>query len=54
MYGGLPGSDSLWSEVSQPAPSKRGGPNLQVIEGTPGAPKRRRKSAKIAAREMAA
>jgi hypothetical protein len=54
MYGGLPGSDSLWSEMSQPAPATRGRPNLRVIEGNPDAPKRRRRSAKIVTQEMAA
>ena len=54
MYGGLPGSDSLWSESIAPASSRQGRPNLRVIQRNPDAPKRKRRSAKTSTREMAA
>ena len=53
MYGGLPGSDTLWSDSVQPtqATSRK----LRVLGRTSDTPKRsRRKSAAQNAREMAA
>jgi hypothetical protein len=53
MYGGLPGSDTLWSDSVQPAQATSR--KLRVVGGAGDTPKRsRRKSAAQSAREMAA
>jgi hypothetical protein len=55
MYGGLPGSDSLWSESRETGQAKRGRPKLRVIRPTDDPPPaRRRRAANADAREVAA
>jgi hypothetical protein len=44
MYGGLPGSDSLWLTASEPDRTKRRRPNLKLVASND-APKRRRRPA---------
>lgn len=45
MYGGLPGSDSLWSSDSEDGPSRRQGGKLRIVASNPDPAKRRRRSA---------
>ena len=56
MYGGLPGSDILWTESNQPASSRRRRPNLRVIPptGEPPPRRQRRRTATANAEEIAA
>lgn len=55
MYGGLPGSDSLWSVASEPERARRQRPNFKVVASNDNVPKRRRRTGAAAeAQEFAA
>lgn len=49
MYGGLPGSDSLWSSVSEPEPARRQGGKLKIVASNPDRKQRKRRGAGTAA-----
>jgi hypothetical protein len=52
MYGGLPGSDSLWLDSSQPNRRKKGSPRLRVVSSND-ASKRQRKPAVVPSEAVA-
>ncbi len=54
MYGGLPGSDSLWSDTREPAPSKGQRPKLRAVAAKGKPPRPRRRTTATAAAEAAA
>ena len=55
MYGGLPGSDSLWSDVIEPGRPRRQRPKLKLVVSNDNVPSRQRRTTAIAnARETAA
>jgi hypothetical protein len=55
MYGGLPGSDSLWSDTAEPERARRQRPKLKIVASGADAPKRKRRtSATATAQEFAA
>ena len=54
MYGGLPGSDSLWGVANEPERVRRRPPKLKVVSSNTDAPKRKRRAAAATAQEFAA
>ncbi len=55
MYGGLPGSDSLWSEAREPKRGERPRSRLKVVASNDDVPRRKRRAAETAtAQEFAA
>lgn len=54
MYGGLPGSDSLWSDVIEPGRTPQQRPKLKLVASNDNAPTRKRRTSAIANAQDAA